>query len=187
VFGALRTRSVRRAWLEPEEELVCAVRDTSWGWMGAVASPRGLRRLTLPRDVANHALREIADEFGPVPADAGAFAHLFSLLERYFAGERVVFDVPLDPWGTEFQVRVWTALRRIPYGETRSYQDVGRMVDRPKGAHAVGQAVGRNPFGIVVPCHRVIAADGTLGGFGGMEHLKSRLLALEGVNVRPSR
>ncbi len=176
-----------RAWLSPEDELVCAVQDTSWGWMGAVASPRGLRRLTLPRDAADHALGEIADAFGPLPSDAGAFAGLFSRLERYFAGERISFDVPLDPRGTDFQLRVWEALRRIPYGETRSYQDVGRMVERPRGAHAVGQAVGRNPLGIVVPCHRVIAADGTLGGFGGMEQLKSRLLALEGVNVRPSR
>ena len=183
----LRVTTARRTWLAPDDELVCAVQDTSWGWMGAVASPRGLCRLTLPRDEPEDALREIADAFGPVPADASTFADIFSLLERYFAGERVSFDLPLDPRGTEFQLKVWAALRRIPHGEAWSYQDVGRAVDRPRGAHAVGQAVGRNPLGIVVPCHRVIAADGTLGGFGGMEYLKSRLLALEGVNVRPSR
>lgn len=183
----LRVPARKRTWLDPEDELVCAVQDTSWGWMGAVASPLGLRRLTLPSDEPEDALREIADGFGPLPDDASEFAELFDLLERYFAGENVDFDLPLDQRGTEFQLKVWAALRRIPYGETRSYQDVGRAVDQPRGAHAVGQAVGRNPLGIVVPCHRVIAADGTLGGFGGLENLKRRLLALEGVNVRPSR
>jgi O-6-methylguanine DNA methyltransferase len=183
----LGTPTIRRRWLDPAEELVCDLRETSWGYMGAVASRRGLCRLTLPRDVPEHALREIGESYGPIPADARPFARLFDMVERYFAGERVDFDLPLDPCGTSFQLAVWESLRRIPYGTTWSYQSVAREVGRPLGAHAVGQAVGRNPLGLIVPCHRVIAADGTLGGFGGLEHLKLRLLALEGVNVRSSR
>jgi O-6-methylguanine DNA methyltransferase len=183
----LNAQTTNRRWLAPDDEFVCAVLDTSWGWMGAVASPGGLCRLTLPRDDPEYAFREISDSYGPIPADASVFASLFAILERYFAGERVAFDLALDPQGTTFQRAVWAALRRIPYGEARSYGDVSRAVDRPLGAHAVGQAVGRNPLAIVVPCHRVIAADGTLGGFGGLEDLKRRLLALEGVHVRTSR
>jgi O-6-methylguanine DNA methyltransferase len=174
----------RRRWPAADDELICDARETSWGWMGAVASPRGLCRLTLPRDVPDHAYREIADGYGPIPSDAGAFSDLFAQLERYFAGERVGFDLALDLAGTAFQRDVWQCLRRIPYGAAWSYQDVAREVGRPLGARPVGQAVGRNPIGIIVPCHRVIAAGGKIGGFGDQIDLKRRLLALEGVNVR---
>lgn len=104
-------------------------------------------------------------------------------LEAYFAGRRQRFDVPLDPRGTEFQRRVWSALLDIPFGETRSYGDLAREVGRAGGARAVGQANRNNPIGVIVPCHRVIAADGSLGGYAGGLDRKRRLLALEGVRL----
>ena len=100
-------------------------------------------------------------------------------LDEYFAGRRREFGLPLDLRGTAFQRDVWRALCEIPYGETRSYADVAQAVGRPHAFRAVGLANGANPVAIVVPCHRVIAADGSLGGYGGGPVRKRRLLALE--------
>ena len=101
-------------------------------------------------------------------------------LGEYFAGERRVFDVPLAPTGTAFQLRVWMALRGIPYGETRSYGDIAAELGLgPQVSRAVGLANGANPISIVVPCHRVIGADGSLTGFGGGLARKRFLLDLE--------
>jgi O-6-methylguanine DNA methyltransferase len=102
-------------------------------------------------------------------------------LEQYFDGKRREFSFPLDLRGTEFQLACWHALLTIPYGETRSYADIARAVDRPQGFRAVGMANNRNPIAIVVPCHRVIASDGTLCGYGGGLDIKRRLLELEGA------
>ena len=100
-------------------------------------------------------------------------------LEEYFRGERREFDLPLDIEGTEFQKQVWRQLARIPYGQTCSYSDIARRLKRDKAVRAVGTANGRNLLSIVVPCHRVIAADGTLGGYSGGLPVKRELLALE--------
>lgn len=100
-------------------------------------------------------------------------------LDEYFSGRRKAFDLPLAPEGTPFQRDVWEALRAIPYGETQSYGDVARRIGRPKAVRAVGAANGANPISIVVPCHRVIGADGSLTGYGGGLPRKKRLLALE--------
>lgn len=102
-------------------------------------------------------------------------------LKQYFAGERRQFDFPLDLRGTQFQLGCWRALLNIPYGETRTYADIARAVDRPQGFRAVGMANNRNPVAIVVPCHRVIASDGTLCGYGGGLEIKRKLLELEGA------
>jgi O-6-methylguanine DNA methyltransferase len=102
-------------------------------------------------------------------------------LEEYFAGKRREFTFALDPRGTDFQLSCWRALLAIPYGETRSYADIARAVGRPKGFRAVGMANNRNPLAIVVPCHRVIASDGTLCGYGGGLDVKRKLLELEGA------
>jgi O-6-methylguanine DNA methyltransferase len=102
-------------------------------------------------------------------------------LEEYFAGQRRTFSFPLDLRGTDFQVACWRALLAIPYGETRSYGDIARAVGRPQGFRAVGMANNRNPIAIVVPCHRVIASDGTLCGYGGGLDIKRKLLELEGA------
>jgi O-6-methylguanine DNA methyltransferase len=102
-------------------------------------------------------------------------------LEEYFAGQRRRFDFSLDLRGTDFQLACWRALLAIPYGETRSYADIARAVGRPTGFRAVGMANNRNPIAIVVPCHRVIASDGSLCGYGGGLDVKRKLLELEGA------
>ncbi|TFV90067.1 methylated-DNA--[protein]-cysteine S-methyltransferase [Blastococcus sp. CT_GayMR16] len=100
-------------------------------------------------------------------------------LGEYFAAERTSFELPLRPAGSDFELAVWDQLTRIPYGETRSYGHVARAVGEPGGAQAVGAANGRNPIAVVVPCHRVIGADGSLVGFGGGLPRKRFLLDLE--------
>jgi methylated-DNA-[protein]-cysteine S-methyltransferase len=102
-------------------------------------------------------------------------------LDDYFGGRRSDFDLPLQMDGTPFQRQVWSALRTIPYGETASYGEIAAQVGQPGAARAVGSANGRNPVAVIVPCHRVIAADGTLGGYGGGLPRKRWLLALEGA------
>lgn len=104
-------------------------------------------------------------------------------LGEYFAGRRTRFDLPLSPRGTPFQLRTWQALRGIGFGETISYAELARRIDQPSAMRAVGAANGRNPLPIVVPCHRVIGADGSLTGFGGGLPTKRFLLRLEGVAV----
>lgn len=99
----------------------------------------------------------------------------------YLRGERRSFDLPLDPMGTPFQQAVWAELRRIPYGETRSYAQVAAGIGKPKAVRAVGQANHRNPLPIFIPCHRVIGASGKLTGYGGGLDLKQKLLELEGA------
>jgi methylated-DNA-[protein]-cysteine S-methyltransferase len=102
-------------------------------------------------------------------------------LDAYFAGEITSFDLPLSPRGTPFQQRVWAALRDIPFGETTSYGELARRIGDPKAVRAVGAANGRNPLPLVVPCHRVIGADGSLVGFGGGMDRKRWLLQHEGA------
>ncbi len=102
-------------------------------------------------------------------------------LEEYFAGKRRQFTFPLDLRGTDFQRACWRALLAIPYGETRTYADIARAVGKPNAFRAVGMANNRNPIAIVVPCHRVIASNGTLCGYGGGLDVKRKLLELEGA------
>jgi methylated-DNA-[protein]-cysteine S-methyltransferase len=106
-------------------------------------------------------------------------------LESYFLGTLREFEVPLDPVGSEFQLKVWSALSRIPFGETRTYGDIAKAVDQPKAARAVGLANHDNPFAIVVPCHRVIGASGSLTGYGGGVNRKRWLLEHEARHARP--
>ena len=106
-------------------------------------------------------------------------------LREYFAGRRRDFDLPLAPRGTEFQLLVWGALRAIPYGETRSYGHIAAAAGRPRACRAVGLANNRNPIAIIVPCHRVIGADGSLTGYAAGLAIKARLLALERTGVFP--
>ena len=111
--------------------------------------------------------------------DDEPFTEAMRQLEEYFDGRRRSFDLSLAPAGTLFQREVWDALREIPYGETRSYGSLAGTIGRPKAVRAVGAANGKNPIPIVIPCHRVIGADGSLTGFGGGLDIKRRLLDLE--------
>ncbi len=125
----------------------------------------------------------IAPSWQPSTAPA---ADVQAQLSEYFAGERVTFDVPLVMRGAPFERRVWDALREVPYGETVSYGEIARRVGQPSAARAVGLANGRNPIAVIVPCHRVIGADGTLTGYGGGLERKRLLLELESGQSRLS-
>jgi methylated-DNA-[protein]-cysteine S-methyltransferase len=135
------------------------------------------------------ALQRVHFQAGPRPLRAppgwrhqpAALATALVQLREYFAGERRTFQLPLAPAGTPFQQAVWSALRAIPYGETLSYGELARRLGRPGSARAVGLANGSNPLPIIVPCHRVIGADGSLTGFGGGLGVKRALLSLEGA------
>ncbi|MHB8424822.1 MAG: methylated-DNA--[protein]-cysteine S-methyltransferase [Gammaproteobacteria bacterium] len=148
-----------------------------------VSSPVG--ELLLAGDDA--ALHLIHFQAGPRPMkpetgwqqDARLFREVLRQLKAYFAGKLRQFDLPLKPEGTAFQMRVWRALRTIPYGETWSYGQLARRIGKPAASRAVGAANGQNPIPIIVPCHRVIGADGSLTGFGGGLSIKQKLLELE--------
>lgn len=154
---------------------------TAFAVLKPTAQGDALVRLGLydrPED-AERAARRLR-EAEPAP-DAPLFAELRRQLAGYVAGTCRRFDLPLALEGTEFQLRVWDALLQIPWGETRSYGDIARAVGDPGGARAVGAANHENPIIVVVPCHRVIGADGSLVGYGGGLPRKRRLLEIEGV------
>ena len=171
------------------------------GALSATVVPSPVGELTLvAQDGALCALHMDSAKHAPDPTalgerDDAGFTDATAQLGEYFARERTTFDLPLAPVGNAFEQKVWALLRDIPYGETRSYGDLARALGDVGFSQAVGAANGRNPIGIIVPCHRVIAADGTLGGYGGdgwgghEERLaiKRDLLLREGVTVRPSR
>jgi methylated-DNA-[protein]-cysteine S-methyltransferase len=117
--------------------------------------------------------------------DAGPFKRAIEQLRAYFAGELQAFDLPLQPRGTAFQLRVWQALSSIPFGETCTYGELARRIGNANAMRAVGLANGRNPLGIIVPCHRVIGANGTLTGYGGGLPRKQWLLRHE-ATCRPA-
>ena len=129
------------------------------------------------RTIVNRILRKLPVEFAP--GESPLLTRAIRELSEYFEGERKAFDLPLRFVGSDFQLAVWRALARVPYGGLVRYADIAREIGRPGAARAVGAAVGQNPFSIIVPCHRVIGRDGTLVGYGGGYAAKRRLLALE--------
>lgn len=166
--------------------VVYHVFETRMGWVGIAGAGGRLSRLVLPRRAkreAVEALREgISGEFVETDHDFSGDAER---LAAYFAGERVDFDCEPDTAGASpFDVRVWAAAREIGYGEVETYGWIAARTGQPGAARAVGQALGRNPIPVIVPCHRVIRSDGTLGGFGCGVDWKRRLLALEGIGAR---
>ena len=118
-----------------------------------------------------------------VEQETALIKEAYQQLSEYLKGERKEFDLPLNPKGTDFQKRVWRALCDIPYGETRSYKQIAEAIGNPKAVRAVGMANNRNPITIVVPCHRVIGADGKLVGYGGGLEMKEFLLRLESCSL----
>ena len=153
-------------------------------------SPVGLLTLVVDNDDRLARLEFADDATNPdaatVGAHDGALGNAIRQLDEYFAGTRREFELDLAPQGTPFQLAVWNALLAIPYGATASYGDIARSVGRPNAVRAVGQANGRNPLAIVVPCHRVIGSDHSLTGYGGGIDRKRFLLALEGAAITPS-
>jgi methylated-DNA-[protein]-cysteine S-methyltransferase len=105
-------------------------------------------------------------------------------LSEYFAGKRTKFDLPLMPLGTDFQMSVWEAMQKIPFGQTRTYGELARVINRPAACRAVGAACGRNPLMIIIPCHRVLGSSGRLTGFGGGIPMKEWLLGHEGSDLK---
>ncbi len=163
-----------------EGPLTWAGLSTPLGEVFAGATRRGLCSVALGVGAEVFAV-ELGERFGAAALERPeAFSHLFSLLGRYFKGEAVRFDVPLDARGSKFDLRVWGALAGIPRGETRSYGEVARFIGSPGAARAVGRACGRNPLPLVVPCHRVVGASGP-GGYTPGAEIKRRLLELEGA------
>jgi methylated-DNA-[protein]-cysteine S-methyltransferase len=153
---------------------------TAWGWVGIASSPSGLLALTLPKPTQEMALKPLLERWGEEQPYNDVLDGLKRKLQQYFDGQQVLFDEPLDlREATAFQRRVWSAVRDIPYGETRSYGQIARQAGSPGAARAVGQAMAANPLPIVMPCHRVIGSDGNLCGFGGGLDLKRRLLEME--------
>ncbi|PYE84122.1 bifunctional transcriptional activator/DNA repair enzyme AdaA [Pseudoroseicyclus aestuarii] len=156
--------------------------DTPLGPMIAVASDHALHLLEFTdRKALPTELRDLAASAGGRMALGRRAAHdrIAAELARYFEGEEGGFATPLAPLGTAFQRQVWAALRAIPAGETRSYGEVAKAIQRPGASRAVARANGANPIALVVPCHRVIGADGSLTGYGGGLWRKQRLIALE--------
>lgn len=153
------------------------------GELVLVASDTGLRAILWP----DHATGRVPLPADITPADDHpVLTAAATQLHEWFAGERQDFDLPLDPVGTPFQHGVWAALAQIPYGETVTYAELADALGDRRKARAVGAAVGRNPLSIVVPCHRVVGADGTLTGFAGGLPTKRALLDLEsGTTVLP--
>lgn len=157
--------------------------DTHWrtvvgspvGVLGLVATKCGLRAVLWHGEATSVKLPEDMVEDASHPVLRRAVRQI----EEYFAGKRTAFDLPLDLRGSQFQIAVWRSLGDIPYGGTISYGRQAALIGRPKAARAAGGANGRNPVPIVLPCHRVLGADGSLAGFGGGLDLKLKLLRLE--------
>jgi len=156
--------------------------ETKMGWIGIMASDRGITGTTLPRPTPEEALISLGSKVRGADKDVRRLLDPIKRLSDYFEGKKVEFPDVLELNGsTPFQRRVWEATRRIPYGETRTYGEMAREAGSPLAARAAGQALGANPFPIIVPCHRVVARDGGLGGFGGGLEMKEKLLKMEGV------
>lgn len=144
------------------------------GWLQVTVSEQGICALSFVDSPLSSAM-------APWPPLA---RHVMRELDAYFAGKLKVFSVPLEPLrGSAFQHRVWAELMSIPFGETRSYRDIAKALGNPGLARAVGAANGANPVPIIIPCHRVIRSDGTLGGYSSGIHIKKKLLAWEGNEV----
>ena len=152
--------------------------DTPLGAMVAAGDTAGLRLLAF---AGGDDWQDIVRDDWQRDDAFSLFADVRRQLLEYLAGERQDFDLPLAPEGSEFQQKVWARLQAIPFGETRSYVEIARALEQPGASRAVGTANGRNPIPIIIPCHRVVAADGTLGGYSGGLEMKRRLLEIEGA------
>ena len=163
-----------------DEELKYITFSTDTGWIGILSSAKGLLGTTLPQRSAQEACQLLGDSVSYTTWSPHLFDDLMERLRIYFSGHRTTFPDKLDlSRATHFQREVWEITRLIPYGETRSYAWVAEQIKKPRAMRAVGQALSKNPLPIIVPCHRVVASDGKLGGFSGGVEMKRYLLSLE--------
>jgi methylated-DNA-[protein]-cysteine S-methyltransferase len=157
---------------------------TEFGWMGVLGGEKGLIRITLPQKTET----DVYIKLGNLDSASFHESNFYGLIERfkaYYSGTEIDFSDKLDFSGaTPFQRLVWETTKKIPYGKTCAYAWVANQIGKPKAARVVGRALGANPFPVIVPCHRVIASNGTLHGFGGGLEMKAKLLALESSSIR---
>ena len=155
--------------------------NTDAGWLGILGSTQGLRRTILPQHSSQEVQQLFGDSINQAEWSPRIFQDLMERLRNYFGGHKVTFPDRLDlSNATAFQRRVWETARLIPHGETRSYTWVAEQIEKPKAVRAVGQALGKNSLPIIIPCHRVLASNSSLGGFAGGLEMKKQLLHLEG-------
>ncbi len=166
------------------EELHCTTFSTEMGWVAMLASSKGMLAVTLPQNSDDEARWMLGSRADGAVLSPVRFANSMERFRAYYRGREVNFPEELDLSGaTPFRRAVWEKTRLIPYGETRSYLWLARQIGKPEAVRAVGQALGRNPLPVIVPCHRVVASDGSLGGFTGGLELKKRLLQLESYSA----
>jgi O-6-methylguanine DNA methyltransferase len=159
--------------------------ETPAGWIGLQGSEAGLSQATLPQQSEEQASLMLGNRIRGSIRNKVFFQAVIGKYLAYFQGRKVDFAESLDLVGrTPFEKAVWKTTLEIPYGKTQSYSDIARQIGKPSAPRAAGQALGRNPLAIIIPCHRVLAIDGSLGGYGGGLELKRRLLDLEAGNYR---
>jgi methylated-DNA-[protein]-cysteine S-methyltransferase len=163
--------------------IVYAQTDSPFGPMWVAATETGICTVTTGTRQPDALFAWLSRHISPEPPreDREALAQTLAQLREYFSRDRQAFDLPLDVRGTAFQRAVWAEISRIPYGTTTTYSQIAEHIGRPKAARAVGAAVGANPLPILIPCHRVIGASGSLTGYGGGLEMKAGLLRMEGV------
>ena len=162
------------------QELYYFIFNTSAGYLGILASASGLLRTTLPQHSDKEVHQLLGGSINQAKWSPDFFQDLTERLRAYFAGHKVTFPDQLDlTMATAFQREVWEITRLIPYGETRSYKWLAEQIKKPGAGRAVGQALGKNPLPIIIPCHRVLASNSSLGGFSGGLEMKRYLLARE--------
>lgn len=163
--------------------LFYTVMETPIGTLWLISTQAGLCRVGLPGESRSLMEAWLARHFGPEKPQENPdmLMPVVAQLREYFSRLRHRFDLPLDLRGTPFQRRVWEELLSVPYGQTVSYGELARRIGKPEAVRAVGQAVGANPVPIIVPCHRVVGADGSLVGYGSGLEVKEALLRLEGA------
>ena len=163
-----------------KEELRYITFNSDGGWLGILSSTKGLLRVTLPQHSAQEAHQLLGDRANYAAWSPQLFDDLIQRLRIYFSAHKVNFPDEIDLTGaTVFQRDIWEITRLIPYGDTRSYTQIAEQIGRPRAVRAVGQALARNPLPVIIPCHRVVASNGTLGGFSGGLEMKRYLLNLE--------
>jgi len=164
------------------QELCYVIFNTSAGWVGMLGSRAGLLRVTLPQRLPEGIFQQLGISPNQAALSPQRFQNLMERFRAYFAGHKVDFPDCLDlSTATAFQREVWETTRLIPYGETRSYTWVAEQIRKQRAVRAVGQALGKNPLPVIIPCHRVLASNGGLGGFSGGLEMKRFLLHLEVV------